>query len=644
MKIYILLAAFFAIFQHCIGQHTATKFFQAGFKTFSLVDSTRQYKPNTQPADSLHYRPVDLDVWYPATGKTNGGLLFEDLFRLFEQRAVKYQDNEDYSGVMEELAAFFVAELGLGIENGNHLLKVKTDSYENGKPAIGQFPLIIYMAGFNGMGFENFKLLENLAENGYIVVSIWSFGRYPGDMTMEKADMLAQVQHAEFALKTLRNHAELAANFENIGVLGYSWGGLSAAVLAHRHPDIKAMVSLDGSEMHYYGESEPEDDYMNGIYNADLIHPETKSCPYLYMESGSKLTDFTPTGVYDYFKKVSAPKHYLRFVDSRHEDFSSFLTILEVSDLAVKTHGMILDISLSFFNKYLKNEAGFIIQYNELSANEQITNQPYKIHREPTGKLILRGAVRDAKTLTSLAYVNIGIVNSDRGTVSAHDGTFELTLDKNHLNDTIRFSTVGYKSKAFLVRDFFDQKANISVTLEEEIPELTEVIIMAKGLESKTLGNKTKSKFLSTGFFYDQTGAEMGIKINIKKVPTYVDTFNFNISYNRLSAGVLFRLNIYSVEKGQPFENILNQNIIIPISAKQTGLIAVDLRKYDIVLKDDVVVTLEWVETEEEVKKGEGIYFSLSLVSGSTFVRYSSQGQMKRKRGLGVGFNMDVRY
>ena len=152
MKRYILLAAFFAIFQHCIGQHTATKFFQAGFKTFSLVDSTRQYKPNTQPADSLYYRPVDLDVWYPATGKTNGGLLFEDLFRLFEQRAVKYQDNEDYSGFMEELAAFFVAELGLGIENG--------------KPAIGQFPLIIYMAGFNGMGFENFKLLENLAENG----------------------------------------------------------------------------------------------------------------------------------------------------------------------------------------------------------------------------------------------------------------------------------------------------------------------------------------------------------------------------------------------------------------------------------------------------------------------------------------------
>ena len=644
MKKYLLLFASVAIVFNCLGQKAETTLYQAGFRTFELVDSSRIYKHNTSEKDRLHYRPVDLDVWYPSTEKTSKKLFFGDLFKLMEQRAVNYQDQKDYSGVMEELAAFFVAGLGLEAASGSQLLKVKTNSYENSEPATGQFPLIIYMAGFNGMGFENFKLLESLAENGYVVVSVWSFGRYPGDMTMEKADMLSQVQDAEFALKTLRNYAELAVDFENIGVLGYSWGGLSAAALAHRYPGIKAMVSLDGSEMHYYGESEPEDDYMNEIYSADLIHPETKSCPYLYLESGTKLVEFTPTDVYDYFKKVNAPKNYLRFVDGNHEDFSSITSILEASDRAVKIHNIILDISLLFFNKHLKNEPGFVVRYDELLSDRLITNQPFKAGDEIADELVLSGAVLAAKDLAFLPYVNIGIVNSDRGTVSAQDGTFQLRLDESYLDDTIRFSAIGYKSKGFLVRDFFAQKANASVMLEEKISELHEVIITAKGLKTKTLGNKTRSKFLSTGFFYDQTGAEMGIKINIRKAPTYVDKFNFHISYNRLSAKVLFRLNIYSVKNGQPFENILTQNIIIPVAAKQTGLISVDLRAYDLVLRDDVIVTLEWIETAESVKKGEGIYFSLGLVAGRTFLRNSSQGKMKKMRGLGIGFNLDVRY
>jgi hypothetical protein len=43
--------------------------YYAGFKSFQLKDSTRIYKPNTVLTDQLHFRPVELDIWYPSSDK-----------------------------------------------------------------------------------------------------------------------------------------------------------------------------------------------------------------------------------------------------------------------------------------------------------------------------------------------------------------------------------------------------------------------------------------------------------------------------------------------------------------------------------------------------------------------------------------------
>ena len=262
---------------------------------------------------------------------------------------------------------------------------------------------------------------------------------------------------------------------------------------------------------------------------------------------------------------------------------------------------------IKFIDRQLKNKAGFATHHEQLSKHNRITIKPFNIRHGVSERLILNGKILDAKTHVPIPYVNIGILNKDQGTVSAYNGTFELELSKDHGSDTILISAIGYKSRIFPVQDFFDQKDNIQIKLEEEIRELSEIVITAKSFKSKVLGNRTKSKFLSTGFFYDQLGAEMSIRINVRKAPTYVDAFNFNISYNRLSANVLFRLNIYNMIRGKPFENILDQNIIIPINAKQTGSISIDLKEYNIVLKDDVIVTLEWVGKEGDQKR-EKVY------------------------------------
>ena len=642
LKMIVLVVIFF-IFMNAVSQEKSTDY-NGGYTTLHFLDSTRIYKPNTAKSDNLHYRPIDLDIWYPSTERGRKRMLFGELFQLLEERSNTYQDETDYTGFTEELASFMAVGSGLAPEDGNRLLTMKTDSYSNLLPSKGSFPLVIYMAGYNGMGFENYKILEKLAENGFIVVSISSVGRYPGEMTNDKLDTMEQVYDAEAALKVLLKEGSFNIDFNNIGVLGLSWGGISGAILLDKYPTIKAFVSLDGSDVFYFGDTEEDDAFLSEIYEANLIHPEKTNAAYFYLESGNKWDEFTPTEEYHYFKKINSFKKYLRITNSLHEDFGSMAWSLKVSQERIEIYEDITKSTLSFFRQYLKQELGFLKQYEQVLKKENITDEPYELNAKALIEFTVKGQVQDAKTKEALAYVNIGVLNKDLGTVSNKKGEFELLITESHSNDTIRISRVGFAPQKIVVKNILNRKEGFIIDLTEQISELNEVVVSAKKWKYKTLGNKTKSKFLGTGFAYDMLGAEMGIRINARKNPTLAQTFNFNISHNKLSAKVVFRLNMYKIKDGRPSENILQESILIPVESGQIGEISTDLKKYNIVLTDDVIVTLEWVEVAGELKTGEGIFLSLGLFTGGTYHRKSSQGKMKKLKGLGVGFNLDVRY
>ncbi len=652
VSFFMLLSVSFFVF----GQEKAERPYHAGFMTLHIKDSSRVYKPGSLKTDKLHYRPLDLDIWYPSTVQKVRALKFGDLFKLFEQRATAYQDETDYTGMVNELAQLFVAELGVGVD-GKALLDVATDSYENLGIAKGTFPLILYMAGFNGMGFENVAILEGLAEQGFIVVSISSIGRYPGDMTNEMGDLMEQVYDAEFAIKCIEGYGQFTLDTSNIGVLGCSWGGMAAAILANRNPIIKAMVSLDGSETHYYGEEDfnfyangatgaDNDRFIREIYEAKLLDVENQKMTYLYFESGDKLNEFTPTEEYHYYKKLNTEKHYLRFKNSEHANFSVIPSAVGASNDAVAIYEHLEKGTITFFDQMLKGGNAFNSTWPGLTALEYTTTEPYNISDlGTTNKRFaeLLGTIVDRKSNQPLPYVNIGILNQEVGTVSDTLGNFELTVEESLKNDTLRISSIGYHPVEILVKDIWQTEDKLLIELEEQISALDEIVLTAKAIKKRTLGNKTESKFLGAGFGYDQLGAEMGIKINIRKNPTLVDTFNFTVSQNRLSAKAIFRLNFYSVQKGKPYENILTENILISIAPKQTGPISVDLKPYGIVLKDDVIVALEWVANEGDTKEGEAIFFPLGLFTNGTLYKASSQSKFRKYGGLGVGFNIDVR-
>ncbi len=302
-----------------------SKLYRAGFKIVRTVDSSRIYKQGTKPSDLLHFRPVDLDIWYPAKiNEKDSALVYRKILSLLEKRANYYTASDKWNGVTAQIAQSFCD--GFKCSDTLHLLNYKTRSFKNAQPVDLKFPLVIYLCAYNGMSYENFSLFEELSAKGFVVVSVSSVGRYPGDMTMKEEDLLEQVNDALTAIKTLKTQPDI--DFSQIGIIGYSWGGVAGAVLAGIVRHVSCLVLLDGSEFHRYGESKEEDSDFNGISNSSEFGNLKISVPYLRLESSPEAASGNADSIYNFSEKLSGVKLIFNIDSARHEDFSCLSAVV----------------------------------------------------------------------------------------------------------------------------------------------------------------------------------------------------------------------------------------------------------------------------------------------------------------------------
>lgn len=355
-KIFLPVTLLFLI--GCSQTSKKVELYEAGFKTIQTVDKSRIYKPNTDTIDYLHYKPLDIDIWYPAVSSaSNSALLFRDILGLFEKRANYYTASNAGDGLTKQVAQLFCD--GFKCSDTSRLLNYKTKSFKNAAAVSAKFPLIIYLSAYNGMSYENFSLFEALANKGFVVVSISSIGRFPGDMTMKKEDLMEQVNDAIASVNKLQQETNI--DFTKVGVIGYSWGGLAGAIVAGKIPNVACLVSLDGSEFHHYGEVKEEDTDFDGIKNSDDFKNIQIAMPYFRLESQAQTEPGKKDSVYNFSEKLSNEKSIYTIDSAKHEDFGCLSLVVKESGNCKGYHpfNTISKLTISFFEEHLKNEPSF---------------------------------------------------------------------------------------------------------------------------------------------------------------------------------------------------------------------------------------------------------------------------------------------
>jgi hypothetical protein len=253
---------------------------------------------------------------------------------------------------------------------------------------------------------------------------------------------------------------------------------------------------------------------------------------------------------------------------------------------------------------------------------------------------ILQGRIIDALTKEPLPFVNVGVLKKELGTVSNEDGFFFLEVPDVFAKETLRFSMIGFDQRDFQVADFEAiLLSNNTLVLAEQTTFLEEVVLTAeKKWDTRVSGNATTSKLLITGFTSNQLGNEIALFVKVKKTPAYIEGIQFSVVEN-IYPEVRFRVNVYSSEYRFPDENILKENIFVTLEQSE-GIISVDLKEYDILVDDDVFISLEWID---EDLGSEGLWFSAGVFGKSIYARSTSQAEWKKQRGLSLGMSVTLR-
>lgn len=243
-------------------------------------------------------------------------------------------------------------------------------------------------------------------------------------------------------------------------------------------------------------------------------------------------------------------------------------------------------------------------------------------------QISVSGTIHDAQTKQPIPYVNIGVKNTAMGTVSDDKGNFQLAISA--LEATITCSAIGYETLDITGSELRKQR---QINLIPKDYDLKAVEIVASTLEGKErrYGVKNKNRGLSIGFGSRNLGTEIGALIPINK-PTFIKNANFVINHAK-GDSLLFRVNIYDYQKEQIGENILKENVLIATKQRK-GTITVDLTPLNLILENDVLLTLEWIKDDngqgntgitfdtKKSRKAKGVYVKNTSVGDFTFMQY----------------------
>lgn len=252
--------------------------FTAGFTVLQTTDPSR-----TDASGSP--RPIQIAVWYPA--KKNPGAAPPSFMRYNEyvrlntnERTLAPATSEDERATLVAYRDFLVKE-GIARTAATAWMNTEMTAVRNAEPAAGRFPLVLLAQGNGGAAQDQALLGEYLASYGWVVATSPSPARLAEPAEGTAGIFVNASQQARDLSEILwRLESFPSADTRRLAAIGYSFGARAALLLALRHPEVLALVSIDGGIGNQLGR-----DWLRGA----PLDPRSLTTPLLhFFEDGDE--------------------------------------------------------------------------------------------------------------------------------------------------------------------------------------------------------------------------------------------------------------------------------------------------------------------------------------------------------------------
>ena len=310
-------------------------------------------------------RRLMAQIWYPALNIGNHESMF-------------------YIERMDERVEYISKELGVSEYLLKNINTIKSNSYLNVPSAKGFFPVVLFSHGLGGMRTQNTIQAEALASRGYIVISTdhmydSNIALYPDDrfaLNLSNTDSLSGEEWYETRNKQLEYRTKDLSflidklkeindgiiestlmgkiDLDKIGVFGHSFGGATSILSTIYDERIDACLALDAWFVPL------KEDILLEAFNKPFLH--VGQIRWDNELNYKKLDLFLNSCTNDNYKLVVQDAKHFDFTDIPH--FSFLTEKLKISGKIEKNDLMKIlnDLTIGFFNQYLKNESLFKVE------------------------------------------------------------------------------------------------------------------------------------------------------------------------------------------------------------------------------------------------------------------------------------------
>jgi len=237
----------------------------------------------------------------------------------------------------------------------------------------------------------------------------------------------------------------------------------------------------------------------------------------------------------------------------------------------------------------------------------------------------ITGTVTDATSAQALPFVNIGIKNKNIGTVSSGNGNFSIHIPAQNSKDTVTFSIVGYNELNLPVNQIVAAGQKI-FQLQSHPAPLEEVVVSSKLVEKKIGMVNHPLIHFTDGSTNQNDIFEIAQLIKLGNIRSKITSVNLTLTDARADSGI-FRINFYEYDGRRPANRIVEKSIV-QTHAIKPGLLTFDLRKYNIYLRKDFVIGIEFLPAAKP--DSTPINYEVKIGGSSkSFVRSASQGNWR---------------